>query len=29
VVGFVNHPNAGAGRPALEALVEWSASQRD
>ena len=29
VVGFINHPNAGAGRPALEALVEWSASQRD
>lgn len=29
VVGFVNHPNAGAGRPALEALVEWTAGQRD
>lgn len=29
VVGFINHPNAGAGRPALEALVEWSAGLKD
>ena len=29
VVGFVNHPNAGAARPALEALVEWVAAQPD
>ena len=29
VVGFVNHPNAPAARPALEALVEWTASQPD
>jgi D-alanyl-D-alanine carboxypeptidase/D-alanyl-D-alanine-endopeptidase (penicillin-binding protein 4) len=29
VVGFVNHPNAPAARPALEALVEWVASQPD
>ena len=24
VVGLINHPNAGAARPALEALVEWT-----
>ncbi len=29
VVGFVNHPNAPAARPALEALVEWTAAQPD
>jgi serine-type D-Ala-D-Ala carboxypeptidase/endopeptidase (penicillin-binding protein 4) len=29
VVGFINHPDAGAARPALEALVEWAASLRD
>ncbi len=29
VVGFINHPNAGAARPALEALIEWAAAQRD
>ena len=29
VVGFVNHPNANAGRPVLDALVEWAASQPD
>jgi len=29
VVGFINHPNAGAGRPVLDALVEWAASQPD
>jgi D-alanyl-D-alanine carboxypeptidase/D-alanyl-D-alanine-endopeptidase (penicillin-binding protein 4) len=29
VVGFINHPNAGAGRPVLDALVEWTASQPD
>lgn len=29
VVGFVNHPNAGAARAALEALVEWVAAQPD
>jgi D-alanyl-D-alanine carboxypeptidase/D-alanyl-D-alanine-endopeptidase (penicillin-binding protein 4) len=26
VVGIVNHPNANAARPALEALTEWAAS---
>lgn len=29
VVGFINHPNAPAARPALEALVEWTAGQPD
>jgi serine-type D-Ala-D-Ala carboxypeptidase/endopeptidase (penicillin-binding protein 4) len=29
VVGFINHPNATAGRAALEALVEWTAAQPD
>lgn len=29
VVGFINHPNAPAARPALEALVEWTAALRD
>jgi len=29
VVGFINHPNAPAARPALEALVEWTAAQPD
>lgn len=29
VVGFINHPNAPAARPALEALVEWTASRAD
>jgi len=29
VVGFINHPNAGAGRPVLEALVEWAAALPD
>jgi len=29
VVGFVNHPNAPAARPALDALLEWTASQPD
>jgi serine-type D-Ala-D-Ala carboxypeptidase/endopeptidase (penicillin-binding protein 4) len=24
VVGIINHPNAGAARPALDALVEWT-----
>jgi serine-type D-Ala-D-Ala carboxypeptidase/endopeptidase (penicillin-binding protein 4) len=24
VVGLINHPNAGAARPALDALVEWA-----
>ncbi|MEX1165750.1 MAG: D-alanyl-D-alanine carboxypeptidase/D-alanyl-D-alanine-endopeptidase [Hydrogenophaga sp.] len=27
VVGFVNHPNATAARPALDALLEWVAAQ--
>jgi len=26
MVGIVNHPNAGAARPALEALVQWAAN---
>jgi D-alanyl-D-alanine carboxypeptidase/D-alanyl-D-alanine-endopeptidase (penicillin-binding protein 4) len=25
VVGFINHPEAGKGRPALEALLNWTA----
>ncbi len=25
VVGIINHPNAGAARPALESLVQWAA----
>lgn len=29
VIGFVNHPDAPAGRPVLEALVDWTASQQD
>ena len=29
VVGFVNHPNASAARPALDALLEWTALQAD
>ncbi|APW40219.1 D-alanyl-D-alanine carboxypeptidase/D-alanyl-D-alanine-endopeptidase [Rhodoferax koreense] len=28
VVGIVNHPNAGAARPALDALVEWAVKDR-
>jgi D-alanyl-D-alanine carboxypeptidase/D-alanyl-D-alanine-endopeptidase (penicillin-binding protein 4) len=26
LVAFINHPNAGAARPALDALVDWVAS---
>ena len=26
LVGIVNHPNAAAARPALEALIQWSAN---
>lgn len=29
VVGFINHPNAVAARPALDALVEWTAGLPD
>jgi serine-type D-Ala-D-Ala carboxypeptidase/endopeptidase (penicillin-binding protein 4) len=29
VVGFINHPAAPTARPALEALVEWTAALRD
>ncbi|WP_066272640.1 D-alanyl-D-alanine carboxypeptidase/D-alanyl-D-alanine endopeptidase [Hydrogenophaga palleronii] len=29
VVAFINHPNAGAARPALDALLEWIAAQPD
>jgi D-alanyl-D-alanine carboxypeptidase/D-alanyl-D-alanine-endopeptidase (penicillin-binding protein 4) len=29
VVGFINHDNAAAARPALDALLEWTASQPD
>jgi D-alanyl-D-alanine carboxypeptidase/D-alanyl-D-alanine-endopeptidase (penicillin-binding protein 4) len=29
VVGFINHPNAVAARPALDTLVEWTASLPD
>lgn len=28
LVGIINHPNAGAARPALDALVEWTVKQR-
>lgn len=28
VVALANHPNAAAARPAMEALVEWAASER-
>ena len=24
LVAFINHPNAGAGRPALDALLDWA-----
>ncbi|MBL8335762.1 MAG: D-alanyl-D-alanine carboxypeptidase, partial [Rhodoferax sp.] len=27
LVALINHPNAGAGRPVLDALLEWT--QRD
>jgi serine-type D-Ala-D-Ala carboxypeptidase/endopeptidase (penicillin-binding protein 4) len=27
VVGLINHPNAGAARPALDALVEWAVKE--
>jgi D-alanyl-D-alanine carboxypeptidase/D-alanyl-D-alanine-endopeptidase (penicillin-binding protein 4) len=27
VVGIVNHPNAAAARPALEALVDWAVKE--
>ena len=26
LVGVINHPNAAAARPALEALVQWTAA---
>ena len=29
VVGFINHPNAMAARPALDTLVEWTAALPD
>lgn len=29
VLGFINHPNAGAARPALDNLVEWTAALPD
>jgi D-alanyl-D-alanine carboxypeptidase/D-alanyl-D-alanine-endopeptidase (penicillin-binding protein 4) len=29
LVGFINHPNAPAARPALDALLEWTASLPD
>ncbi len=28
LVAIINHPNAGAARPALDALVEWTVKQR-
>ncbi|GAB3481889.1 D-alanyl-D-alanine carboxypeptidase/D-alanyl-D-alanine endopeptidase [Polaromonas eurypsychrophila] len=28
VVGMVNHPNAGAARPALDALIQWAVQER-
>jgi D-alanyl-D-alanine carboxypeptidase/D-alanyl-D-alanine-endopeptidase (penicillin-binding protein 4) len=27
VVGIINHPNAAAARPALEALVDWAVKE--
>jgi D-alanyl-D-alanine carboxypeptidase/D-alanyl-D-alanine-endopeptidase (penicillin-binding protein 4) len=27
VVGLINHPNAGAARPALDALLEWTVKE--
>ena len=27
VIGIINHPNAGAARPALEALVDWAVQE--
>jgi D-alanyl-D-alanine carboxypeptidase/D-alanyl-D-alanine-endopeptidase (penicillin-binding protein 4) len=27
VVAVVNHPNAGAARPALDALVQWAINE--
>jgi len=27
LVAIINHPNAGAARPAIEALVEWASKQ--
>jgi hypothetical protein len=27
-VALVNHPNARAARPAIDALVEWAAKER-
>jgi hypothetical protein len=29
VVGLINHPQAPAGRPALEALVQWASAEAD
>ncbi len=28
VVGIINHPNAGAGRAALDALIQWAVQER-
>jgi D-alanyl-D-alanine carboxypeptidase/D-alanyl-D-alanine-endopeptidase (penicillin-binding protein 4) len=28
VVGMINHPNAGAGRAALDALIQWAVQER-
>ncbi|MEO8023611.1 D-alanyl-D-alanine carboxypeptidase/D-alanyl-D-alanine-endopeptidase [Polaromonas sp.] len=28
VVGIINHPNAGAARPALDALIQWAVQER-
>ena len=28
VVGMVNHPNAGAARPALDALIQWAVQEQ-
>lgn len=28
VVGFVNHPNASAARPALDALIQWAVQEK-
>jgi D-alanyl-D-alanine carboxypeptidase/D-alanyl-D-alanine-endopeptidase (penicillin-binding protein 4) len=29
VVGIINHPNAPAARPALDAMVEWAVNDRE
>ena len=28
VVGMINHPNAGAARPAMDALIQWAVQEQ-